>query len=129
MFLLLHSWLSNVAPYTCCYALDFQTQFPTTFLLLGSWLSNITCRYVRAATLLTFEHSSIYRSILCLLLLRSWLSNIIPTYSYYVCCCYALDFLTTFLLLRSWLSNITSDYVPAATLLAFQHCILLRSCF
>ena len=119
----------------CCYALGFLTLLPTTFLLLRSGFSNITSDHVSAASLLVFHHIFV---LLCLLLLSSWLST-----SYYVLAAALLVFerscllllrpwfsnitslLPTFLLLRSWLSNTTSDYVPAATLVAFQNSSLL----
>jgi hypothetical protein len=111
--LLLCSWLSNITSYcvlaamlvafqhnfrlrSCCYALDFPTQLPTTFLLLRSWLSNITSDYVSAATLLAFHHASV----------------LLITYPYVVATLldFQLSFLLCLLSLHSSLSNMTSIF-------------------
>ena len=95
------SALSHYFLRSCCYALGFPTQLPTTFLLLFGFWTIISPYYCCCALgrptwfPITF------------LLLRSWFANII----------------SGLLLLGPWLSN-TIHYVFATTIFVFQHNIV-----
>ena len=76
---------------SCCYALGFPTQLPTTFLLLRSGLSNTAPYYVLAATLLAFQHN--FRLCFCCYAL-GFQPSTRPTNYVSACCGYALGFPT-----------------------------------
>ena len=126
-YITLHTYI-HIFIYIHIYLFIYLYSIPKLGLTTG--LSITFC--LLCARLLIFKHHFLLRSCCYDLGFRTLLLLTFQHSSLYcVCCCSALDFQillpTTFLLLYSWLSNTTTCFF-VATLSAFKHYFLLRSC-